>query len=64
MVRSTIAIGLSLAGVACGLTLVNLSMRAVMDVGGFRAEGGRRLGLAHLRACRLEPHRGFDDGRT
>jgi Short C-terminal domain len=40
VVRSTIAIGLSLAGVACGLTLVYLSMRAVMDVGGFCAEGG------------------------
>ena len=40
MFRNTIAIGLSLAGVACGLTLVYLSMRAVMDVGGFCAEGG------------------------
>jgi hypothetical protein len=40
VVRSSIAIGLSLAGVACGLTLVYLSMRAVMDVGGFCAEGG------------------------
>jgi hypothetical protein len=40
VVRSTIAIGLSLAGVACGLTLVYLSMRDVMDVGGFCAEGG------------------------
>ena len=38
--RTTITIGLSLAGVACGLTLVYLSMRAVMDVGGFCAEGG------------------------
>lgn len=40
MVRSTIWISLSLAGVACGLTLVYLSMRAVMDVGGFCAQGG------------------------
>ena len=40
MFRNTVAIGLSLAGVACGLTLVYLSMRAVMDVGGFCAEGG------------------------
>jgi Short C-terminal domain len=36
----TITIGLSLAGVACALTMVYLSMRAVMDVGGFCAEGG------------------------
>jgi Short C-terminal domain len=40
VVRPTIAIGLSLAGVACALTMVYLSMRAVMDVGGFCAEGG------------------------
>ena len=40
MVRPTITIGFSLAGVACGLTMVYLSMRAVMDVGGFCAEGG------------------------
>ena len=40
MVRPTITIGFSLAGVVCGLTLVYLSMRAVMDVGGFCAEGG------------------------
>jgi hypothetical protein len=40
VVRPSITIGLSLAGVACGLTLVYLSMRAVMDVGGFCAEGG------------------------
>jgi hypothetical protein len=40
VVRPTITIGLSLAGVACALTLVYLSMRAVMDVGGFCAEGG------------------------
>jgi Short C-terminal domain len=40
VVRPTITIGLSLAGIACALTLVYLSMRAVMDVGGFCAEGG------------------------
>lgn len=40
MIRRTIGVGLSLAGVACALTLVFLSMRAVMDVGGFCAEGG------------------------
>ena len=40
MVRNTLAIGLSLAGVACGLTLLYLAMRSVMDVGGFCAEGG------------------------
>jgi hypothetical protein len=40
VVRPTIAIGLSLAGVASALTMVYLSMRAVMDVGGFCAEGG------------------------
>lgn len=40
MIRPTITIGLSLAGIACALTLVYLSMRSVMDVGGFCAEGG------------------------
>jgi hypothetical protein len=40
MIRPTIAIVLSLAGVACGLTLLYLGMRSVMDVGGFCAEGG------------------------
>lgn len=40
MIRPTIWIGLSAAGVACALTMVFLSMRAVMDVGGFCAEGG------------------------
>jgi hypothetical protein len=40
VLRNTIVVGLSLAGVACGLTLVYLSMRSVMDVGGFCAEGG------------------------
>ena len=40
MVRATIIIGLSLAGVACALTMVFLAMRSVMDVGGFCAEGG------------------------
>lgn len=40
MIKPTISIGLSLAGVACALTMVFLSMRSVMDVGGFCAEGG------------------------
>ena len=40
MVRATILIGLTLAGVACALTMVFLAMRSVMDVGGFCAEGG------------------------
>ena len=40
MARSTILIALSLAGVACALTLLFLGMRSVMDVGGFCAEGG------------------------
>jgi len=36
----TVAVALTLGGVACGLTLVFLSMRSVMNVGGFCAEGG------------------------
>jgi hypothetical protein len=36
----TLAVTLSLAGLACSLTLVFLSMRSVMNVGGFCAEGG------------------------
>lgn len=40
MIRPTITISLSLAGIACGLTLLYLGMRSVMDVGGFCAEGG------------------------
>jgi Short C-terminal domain len=36
----TLAVGFSLAGIACGLTLTFLSMRSVMNVGGFCAEGG------------------------
>jgi hypothetical protein len=39
-VRSALLIGLSLAGVACALTLVFLAMRSVMNVGGYCAEGG------------------------
>ena len=35
-----VAVVLSLAGLACALTLVFLSMRSVMNVGGFCAEGG------------------------
>jgi hypothetical protein len=37
---ATLAVLVSLAGVACALTLVFLSMRSVMNVGGFCAEGG------------------------
>src|SRR6266540_2192197 len=40
MVRPTVVIALSLAGVVCALTLVFLAMRSVMGVGGFCAEGG------------------------
>jgi hypothetical protein len=36
----TLGIGAALAGVACALTLLFLSMRSVMNVGGFCAEGG------------------------
>lgn len=39
-VLPTPAIVLSLAGLACALTLVFLAMRSVMNVGGFCAEGG------------------------
>lgn len=38
--RATFWVVLSLAGVSCALTLVFLAMRAVMNVGGFCAEGG------------------------
>jgi len=38
--RSTVWIVLTLGGTACALTLLYLGMRAVMDVGGFCAEGG------------------------
>jgi hypothetical protein len=37
---ATFWVVLSLAGVACALTLVFLAMRSVMDVGGFCADGG------------------------
>jgi len=40
VIRPTIAIAFSLAGVTCALALVYLAMRSVMDVGGFCAEGG------------------------
>ncbi len=39
-VVGTFAVALSLAGLACALTLVFLSSRSVMNVGGFCAEGG------------------------
>lgn len=38
--RATIAVFLTLAGVSCGLTLLYLGMRAVMDIGGACASGG------------------------
>ena len=40
MIRPTIWISLSLAGIACALTMLYLGMRSVMDVGGYCAEGG------------------------
>lgn len=40
LARTTSGVVLSLAGVACGLTLMFLAMRSVMLVGGFCAEGG------------------------
>jgi hypothetical protein len=52
VVRSTIAISLSLAGVTCGLTLGYPSMRAVMDVGGFCAEGGPFVVSSTVRRAR------------
>jgi len=39
-VRASIGVFISLAGVACCITLVFLGMRAVMDIGGVCAEGG------------------------
>jgi hypothetical protein len=39
-IRATLGIGIPLAGVACGIALMYLAMRAVMGVGGFCAEGG------------------------
>lgn len=38
--RATVAVFLTLAGVSCGLTILNLGGRAVMDVGGACASGG------------------------
>jgi hypothetical protein len=38
--RATAAVFFTLAGVACGLTLLYLGMRAVMDIGGACASGG------------------------
>jgi Short C-terminal domain len=40
VVRRTVVIALSVAGLACALTLVFLAMRSVMNVGGFCANGG------------------------
>lgn len=38
--RATISVFLTLGGVSCGLTLLYLGMRAVMDIGGACASGG------------------------
>jgi len=38
--RASIAISLPLAGIACGITLLFLGMRSVMEVGGACADGG------------------------
>lgn len=38
--RATVAVSLTLAGVSCGLTLLYLGMRSVMDIGGACASGG------------------------
>ena len=38
--RATIGIFVTLAGIACGLTMLYMGMRAVMGVGGLCAEGG------------------------
>ncbi|HEX2296285.1 MAG TPA: SHOCT domain-containing protein [Actinomycetota bacterium] len=40
VVRATLAVFVTLAGVSCGLTLLYLGMRAVMDIGGACASGG------------------------
>jgi hypothetical protein len=40
LVRGSIGVFISLAGVACSLTVLFLAMRAVMNIGGFCAEGG------------------------
>jgi hypothetical protein len=38
--RATVWISLSLAGVACGMTMLYLGMRSVMEIGGACADGG------------------------
>lgn len=40
VLRATASVFVTLAGVACGLTLLYLGMRAVMDIGGACASGG------------------------
>lgn len=40
MLRATVAVFVTLAGVACGLTILYLGMRSVMDIGGACASGG------------------------
>ena len=39
-IKGSIGVFLSLAGVACGLTMLYMGMRAVMEIGGACAEGG------------------------
>ena len=39
-VRASVGVFVTLAGLACGITLLFLGMRAVMDIGGVCAEGG------------------------
>lgn len=39
-IKGSIGIFLSLAGVACGLTMLYMGMRAVMEIGGACADGG------------------------
>jgi hypothetical protein len=39
-VRATFGIGITLAGLTAGLTLLFLGMRSVMEIGGYCAEGG------------------------
>jgi hypothetical protein len=38
--RATVGVFVTLAGSACGLTMLYMGMRAVMGIGGFCAEGG------------------------
>lgn len=40
LLRATVSVFLTLAGVSCGLTLLYLAMRSIMDIGGACASGG------------------------